>query len=127
MKAIIHGTIVMLDGERRGKALLYTDRIIGLAEEAEALERADDIFDAEGRYVVPGLVDVHIHGYGGADVSDDDPDGVRRMAQNERGTKPAKHEPFWAKDRTQQKEKPLIFKDFSLMAPSGFEPLTLRV
>ena len=81
MKAIIHGTIVMPDGERRGKALLYTDRIIGLAEEAEALERADDIFDAEGRYVVPGLVDVHIHGYGGADVSDDDPDGVRRMAQ----------------------------------------------
>ena len=43
MKAIIHGTIVMPDGERRGKALLYTDRIIGLAEEAEALERADDI------------------------------------------------------------------------------------
>ena len=81
MKAIIHGTIVMPDGERRGKALLYTNRIIGLAEEAEALERADDIFDAEGRYVVPGLVDVHIHGYGGADVSDDDPDGVRRMAQ----------------------------------------------
>ena len=81
MKAIVHGIIVTPDGERRGKALLYTDRIIGIAEEAEALERADEILDARGLYVTPGLVDVHIHGYNGADVSDDDPDGVRRMAR----------------------------------------------
>lgn len=32
-----------------------------------------------GRYVIPGLVDIHIHGCAGADCSDADPDGLHRM------------------------------------------------
>ena len=80
MKAIINGRILLPDSEVKGKALLYGERIIGVVEEAEARAKADEILDAQGAYVSPGLVDVHIHGYGGVDVSDDDPDGVRRMA-----------------------------------------------
>lgn len=30
----------------------------------------DDAIDAEGRVVIPGLIDVHIHGFGGYDTSD---------------------------------------------------------
>ena len=37
--------------------------------------------DLGGAYVLPGLVDIHIHGAVGADFSDGDKDGLIRMAQ----------------------------------------------
>ena len=80
MKAIINGRILLPDSEVRDKALLFDERIIGLKDEAAARAQAEEIIDAQGAYVAPGLVDVHIHGYAGVDVSDDDPDGIRRMA-----------------------------------------------
>ena len=80
MKAIVNGRILLPDSEVKGKALLYDERIIGVVDEAAARAQADEILDAQGAYVSPGLVDVHIHGYAGVDVSDDDPDGIRRMA-----------------------------------------------
>lgn len=36
--------------------------------------------DAGGGYVVPGFVDIHVHGGGGADTMDASPDGLRRMS-----------------------------------------------
>ena len=40
-----------------------------------------DAVDLQGAKVIPGLVDVHIHGAMGADFSDGDADGLRTMAQ----------------------------------------------
>ncbi len=80
MKAIINGRILLPNGEVRGKALLFNDRIQGIVDEKQAAREAAEVIDAGGLYVSPGLVDVHIHGYKGVDVSDDDTDGVRRMA-----------------------------------------------
>lgn len=39
-----------------------------------------DVLDASGLYVIPGLVDVHIHGSVGHDFSDGDPDGLLKIA-----------------------------------------------
>ena len=44
-------------------------------------EDAADGTDLQGTKVIPGLVDVHIHGAMGADFSDGDPDGLMRMGQ----------------------------------------------
>ena len=41
----------------------------------------DDGIDLDGAYVIPGLVDIHIHGAVGADASDGDAEGLRRMAR----------------------------------------------
>ena len=81
MKAIINGRVLLPAAEIPGKALLYDERIIGLADEETALAQASEIIDAQGAYVAPGLIDVHIHGYNGSDVSDADPAGVRQMAE----------------------------------------------
>ncbi len=41
----------------------------------------EDGVDLQGKYVIPGLVDVHNHGNSNADFSDGDYDGLVRMAQ----------------------------------------------
>ena len=82
MKAIVNGTILLPNAETHGKALLFDEKIIGIKDENSISGQADEIIDAEGNYISPGLVDVHIHGYKGTDVSDDDPDGVRKMAHD---------------------------------------------
>jgi len=81
MKAIVNGRILLPDAEIRNKALLYGETVMGIVDEADARREAEEIIDAAGAYVAPGLIDVHIHGYGGDDVSDDDPAGVRRMSE----------------------------------------------
>ena len=78
MQAIINGRILMPTEEITGQALLFDNVILGLCEQPP--ENAQ-IIDAQGRYVAPGLIDTHIHGYLGADASDGDTDGLRRMAE----------------------------------------------
>lgn len=41
----------------------------------------DDIKDLDGSYVIPGLIDIHTHGNSGADFSDGDYDGLKRMSE----------------------------------------------
>lgn len=48
---------------------------------AEQIDDSDsEIFDAKGAYVVPGFIDIHIHGAVGADFCDADEKGLCRMA-----------------------------------------------
>ena len=35
-----------------------------------------EILDYSGKFIAPGLVDTHVHGYAGADVMDNDKDGI---------------------------------------------------
>ena len=72
MKGIVNGRILMPDGEISGKTLLFGETIIGITKPDEAEARAEEIIDAEGAYVTPGLIDTHIHGYMGDDASDGD-------------------------------------------------------
>ena len=42
--------------------------------------REPDAVNLDGAKVIPGLVDIHTHGNSGADFSDGDPDGLKRMS-----------------------------------------------
>ena len=77
---IVGGKIVLPDSVVEGKALAFdneTGKIVGLCDSVPADAKT---IEACGNYVAPGLIDVHIHGYLGADTCDADPEGIRKMA-----------------------------------------------
>lgn len=46
------------------------------AWQAEAPESSEKILDLSGSWIAPGLVETHIHGFGGADVQDHEVEGI---------------------------------------------------
>ncbi|HET7619453.1 MAG TPA: amidohydrolase family protein, partial [Vicinamibacterales bacterium] len=63
-----------------GTIVIDGDRIVDVL--AGALPRDGAVFfDLSQRYVVPGFIDVHVHGVGGADVLDEDDGAVARVAE----------------------------------------------
>jgi len=77
---IIHGKIMLPDAVVSGKSLVFdsdSGTIVGLVESVPAGVKT---IDANGNYVAPGLVDIHIHGCFGEDTSDAKPEGVKKMA-----------------------------------------------
>lgn len=82
MKAIINGKIIMPGEVIEGKALVFDAKIAGICDASAICEDASiEKIDAKGKYVSPGLVDMHIHGYLGEDASDGSADGIRKMGE----------------------------------------------
>ena len=79
MKAVINGRIVMPDGVINGQALLFDEKIRGVVPVDQIGDA--EIIDAQGQYVAPGLLDMHIHGYLGEDASDGSEEGMLKMAE----------------------------------------------
>lgn len=79
MKAIINGKIILKDRIVENCALLYSDVIEGIVPEENIPEDAV-IINADGGYVSPGLIDLHIHGYLGKDVCDGEEESIRTIS-----------------------------------------------
>ena len=78
MKAIINGRIVTKDEVIDNGIIVFDNKICQLAHNIDV--SGCEIYDAKGNYVIPGLVDLHTHGFCGDDVCDADINGLRRMA-----------------------------------------------
>ena len=78
MKQIVNAKIVLPDGIVQGKTLVF-DRYI--EELADQPRNGIETIDANGNLVIPGLIDLHIHGYGGCDVTDGDDEGIEAIAR----------------------------------------------
>ena len=74
MKAITNGKLILPD-ERgdffisTGKILTFDEKILAIGEKTDATE----IIDAQGNFVAPGFINIHIHGCDGADTMDEPP------------------------------------------------------
>lgn len=79
MRYITGGRIITPDGIVEQKALAFDEQIVGIIDTA-LIPRGADIISAEGRYISPGFIDIHVHGYMGEDVSDGKVDGLRIIA-----------------------------------------------
>lgn len=80
MKAIINGKIILQDQILLDCALLYTDVIEGIVA-VEDIPADAEIIDAQGGYVAPGLIDLHIHGYLGKDICDGEEESIRTISK----------------------------------------------
>ncbi len=70
IKHIINGQIHAPEGViERGVVSIVGDKIAAVGEVGSAsVSREDELIDATGLHVIPGLIDLHIHGVGGLDV-----------------------------------------------------------
>lgn len=80
MKYITGGKIITPGGIVEGCALVYNETITNIIGAVLVPEGAD-VLSAEGRYISPGFIDIHIHGYMGEDVSDGKAEGLRKIAK----------------------------------------------
>lgn len=80
MKAIVNGKIVLKDRICEGRALLFSSVIEGIVP-ADSLPGDCEIIDANGGYISPGLIDMHIHGYLGKDVCDGEEESMRAISK----------------------------------------------
>ena len=80
MKAITDGKIILKDRITESCALLFTDKIEGIVPETLIPDGAE-IIDAQGGYVAPGLIDLHIHGCLGKDVCDGEEESIRTISK----------------------------------------------
>ena len=79
MKYIKNGKYILPDGILDNVVLAYDNKICGFTTEDE-IPSDVEVIDANGGYVAPGLVDIHIHGYLGEDTSDGKAEGIFKMA-----------------------------------------------
>ena len=75
------GSVFQEDGSFREQTLYINEH--RLVEEADYQDDGE-IIDAKGLLVLPGLVDIHSHGAAGADFSDGDPEGLKKILQYEK-------------------------------------------
>ncbi len=78
MKAIINGKLVLPCEIVSSKVLVFDEKIQSICDKAP---EGAELIDAKGNYVLPGLVDIHIHGYLGEHTSHGSAEGIRKMAE----------------------------------------------
>ncbi|NLG57387.1 MAG: N-acetylglucosamine-6-phosphate deacetylase [Clostridiales bacterium] len=79
MKAIENGIILSPTGPLEGYSLVFDHQIRDILP--GKAPQGSQAMDAQGLYVSPGLIDLHIHGYLGEDASDGSARGVVKMAE----------------------------------------------
>ena len=81
MKCIINGRIVLKDRVEETVVIIFDEKIEKIIAESEININDYEIIDARRNFVLPGFIDMHIHGYLGADASDGNSNGIRKIAE----------------------------------------------
>ncbi len=72
--------IVYYDKIEKGSVLIKNGKIKEINPQNQKYSN-DDIFDAEGLYLAPGFIDVHIHGAGGYDTMDGTVESINKISK----------------------------------------------
>ncbi|MDY2937381.1 MAG: N-acetylglucosamine-6-phosphate deacetylase [Fusicatenibacter sp.] len=83
---IVNGLVYRTSGFEREELYINRDHICSEKEYRKNIQeekKEDEVIDAEGMYVVPGLVDVHFHGCAGYDFCDGEIEAMEQIASYE--------------------------------------------
>lgn len=77
---VTNGTVITPEEELRGVSLVIENgKIKGIFPEDETIAPDNAAIDANGGYILPGLIDIHIHGGAGSDVMDSTPEDIGKI------------------------------------------------
>lgn len=79
MKAVVNGQVVLEDSVLENGVVLFDQKIQAVGKDMKIGNV--EVIDADGKYVIPGLIDMHIHGYCGDDVCDISGDSIKNIAK----------------------------------------------
>lgn len=83
MKAIIGGILYYRGKLEKDLALIYNEEIIDIIPIKDFDSYlVDEIIELDQEYILPGFIDVHIHGYGGKDVMDGSTQGLQTISKD---------------------------------------------
>ncbi|TDS17532.1 N-acetylglucosamine-6-phosphate deacetylase [Sphingobacterium paludis] len=84
MVTIIHANIITPDRVIEDGMLTFDNGRITDVQERTVADRGvqgGEVWDAQGHFLSPGFIDIHVHGGGGADFMDNDVDAFLQVAQ----------------------------------------------
>lgn len=79
MKCIINGKIVLENQILENQVLVFNEKILDITNE---VPKNCEIIDAKGKYICPGLIDIHIHGNMGKDTMDGAKDSILAISKS---------------------------------------------
>lgn len=80
MKTITNGKFILPD--ERGNFFITTEKILTFGEKIISLDTpTEDVIDAQGNFVAPGFINIHIHGCAGSDTMDATPAALKTMCE----------------------------------------------
>ncbi len=77
VKIFKNGKVVLPDGVRECAVVVRDGKITAFSESVE--NKNAEIIDAHGGYILPGFIDIHVHGGGGADFMDGTPEAMEKV------------------------------------------------
>ncbi len=80
-KILIENGNVIRDREIRKSNVLICDKTITDTDFKGEIPHGTLRIDAQGQYVSPGFIDIHVHGGGGFDFMDCTPEAFRKISQ----------------------------------------------
>lgn len=82
MKAIYNGKLLLEDGVYTDKVILFDSKIHKIIPETEFRREGLDCYSAEGCYISPGFIDIHIHGAGGFNTMDGTTEALNEISKS---------------------------------------------
>ncbi|MDB0437943.1 N-acetylglucosamine-6-phosphate deacetylase [Clostridioides difficile] len=79
MKCLINGKIVLKNQILENKVLVFDEKIIDIADD---IPKDCEIIDVDGKYISPGLIDIHIHGNMGKDTMDSTDESIETISKS---------------------------------------------
>ncbi|MBZ4667270.1 MAG: N-acetylglucosamine-6-phosphate deacetylase [Epulopiscium sp.] len=82
MKCLYNGKIILKDQVITGKAIIFDERIYDIVDENEVsmMDNLEKI-DVKGKYISPGFIDIHIHGFDGYDTMDASEEALKAISK----------------------------------------------
>ncbi|MGL4797174.1 MAG: amidohydrolase family protein, partial [Paraclostridium sp.] len=79
MKAIVNGKIVLKNEILENMVIVFNEKVVDITNE---VPENCEVIDVKGKYVSPGLVDIHIHGNMGKDTMEGTDEAIDTISKS---------------------------------------------